>query len=373
YRLELEPGDPPAVRARSVWFNPKFSNDTASSVLYEGHVYGFDMRDIQAKAHRPSRGEFRCLDVATGEVRWSSDEPGHASVIAGDGKLVLFNDRGEVILARANPERYVELARAKVFANEICWTAPTLSDGRLYLRSPTKALCLYLGRPEQLESQRRAAARTVAEIVAPEGIDWARLVGGEREYAFDPPDLGELATWYLYSLLGVLGLAAAASTLLYLCPPAARTGAARRRSRAAFWCLAFLLAVAGTPVFNRLASRFVFTWPAALFVAHQTALWATVASSRRRKLGQAAWWTVPAVLFFLAACLGYFVVCRRLSLAIEWIFLLGFLPSWPIAVPAAYKLDRPRPPWCDFFWAALSFSTYFWASAAIVLWRMAAN
>ncbi|MDY0168432.1 MAG: PQQ-binding-like beta-propeller repeat protein [Thermoguttaceae bacterium] len=373
YRLELEPGDPPIVQGRSAWFNPKFSNDVASSVLYEGHIYGFDLRDIQAKAHRPSRGEFRCLDVATGEVRWSSDEPGHASLIVADGKLILLNDRGELILARASPKQYTELARAKVFGNEICWTAPALSDGRLYLRSPTRAVCLYLGVPERLDEQRLAAARTVAEIAATEGFDWTGLVGGEREYAFDPADLRELTMWYLYSLLGVLGLAAAASTLAYLCPPASRTDAARRRSRVVFWCLAFLLGVAGTPVFNRLASRFVFTWPVALCVAHQLALWATVRSSRQRKLGQSTWWTRTAVLFFLAVCLAYFLVCRRLSLAIEWIFLLGFMPSWPIAIPAAYQLDRPRPPWHDMLWAVLSFTAFFWSSAAIVLWRMAAG
>lgn len=65
--------------------------------------------------------------------------------------------------------------------------------------------------------------------------------------------------------------------------------------------------------------------------------------------------------------------CRRLSLAIEWIFLLGFLPSWPIAVPAAYRLDRTGPPWRDILWAVLSFTAYFWASAGIVLSRTAAG
>ncbi len=373
YRLELQPGDPLTVEARSVWFNPKFSNDVASSVLYDGHIYGFDLRDIQSKAHRPSRGEFRCLDVATGEIRWSSKEPGHASLIVADGKLILLNDRGEVILARANPEEYTELARARVFANEICWTTPALANRRLYLRSPSKAVCLYVGKPEQLDQQQREAAQKVAEIVDPEGIDWPRLVGGEREYAFDPADLPELTLWYAYSTVGVLGLAAVIAAALYFCPPGARTDSARRRSRAAFWCLLFLLGIAGTPVFNRLAPQFIFTWPVALCAAHQLALWATVASGRRQKLGQSTRWTVPAVLFFLAVCLAYFLVCRRLSLAIEWIFLLGFLPAWPIAVPAAYKLDQAGPPWRDFLWAFLAFTAYFWSSAAIVLWRMAAG
>ena len=40
-------------------------------------------------------------------------------------------------------------------------------------------------------------------------------------------------------------------------------------------------------------------------------------------------------VLFLAACLGYFHLCRQLGLAMQWIFLIGFLPSWPLAVPAA--------------------------------------
>ena len=76
-----------------------------------------------------------------------------------------------------------------------------------------------------------------------------------------------------------------------------------------------------------------------------------------------------ATIFFLAVCLTYYLVCRRLSLAIEWIFLMGFLPSWPIAVPAAYRLQRPGHPIWDFVWATASFSAYFWSAAAMILWK----
>ena len=51
------------------------SNDVASSVLFEGNVYGFDLRDIQTKAQRPSRGSFRCIDFLTGQERWSDGDP----------------------------------------------------------------------------------------------------------------------------------------------------------------------------------------------------------------------------------------------------------------------------------------------------------
>ena len=47
------------------------------------------------------------LDLQTGEVHWSSAQPGHATIAVADGKLWLLNDRGELIVIRANRERIV--------------------------------------------------------------------------------------------------------------------------------------------------------------------------------------------------------------------------------------------------------------------------
>jgi outer membrane protein assembly factor BamB len=140
YRLEIGEPDsadagPPEVSAKRVWHSRKMSNDVASSVLVDGYVYGFDLRDIQSKAHRPSRGKFTCMELATGDVRWTTDRVGHASLIVADGKLILFNDSGEVLLARASHEGYEELARTQVFGDEICWTAPAGSPWKSRVRN----------------------------------------------------------------------------------------------------------------------------------------------------------------------------------------------------------------------------------------------
>ena len=54
YRLVEEEGA--ALKPITVWETPKFSNDVASSVLVEGFVYGFDLKDAQSRLNRPSRG-----------------------------------------------------------------------------------------------------------------------------------------------------------------------------------------------------------------------------------------------------------------------------------------------------------------------------
>ena len=374
YRIDLdqreaEEGEPPGASATRVWFSRQMSNDVASSVLVDGYVYGFDLRDIQSKAQRPSRGEFICMELATGEVLWTTERAGHANVIAADGKLILFNDTGEVLLLRATPERYDELARAKVFGDEICWTAPALDRGRLYLRSPSQAACLYLGDPERLAQRQRDAARRVAEIPRSKRLDLSWLLGGEREFPADRPTRRELGRWYGVSLLAGFGAAAAIAALVYLAARIAGPAVARRASRIVFWSAAFFCGVAAGAVLNRRSDLFIFTWPTGLFVMHQVTLTA-ILWSRPRQPKRHAWWApATAGLAFLALCLGYFHLCRTLGLATLWAFLLGFLPSWPIAIPAAVRLRRDTHPLEDLLWAVLSFSLYYWACAAFLLWQ----
>jgi len=367
---ELDDNQLSELSAKTAWFSTKMSNDVASSVLVDGYLYGFDLRDVQSKAHRPSRGEFRCLEWATGEVVWSTDRPGHAAVLVADGKLILFNDRGELMLARATADGYEELSRTEVFSGEICWTAPALDCGRLYLRSQTRAACVYIGDPDRLERKQLENARPASEIPKSTGFNWTWFVGGEREYAFDPADLEELSLWYAFSLLGVIGLAALVATPVRWIGVWRWPETADRRARCVFWIGAFVLAMVGTPVYNRLYPQFIFTWPVCLFVAHQAALHAIVWSGRRVENRWSRWVALLATFFFLAVCVGYFLVCRRLSLAIDWIFLLGFLPCWPVAVPAAYALQRPGRPWRDLLWAVVTFSVYFWSVVAMIAWKM---
>ena len=261
-----ETNDAAGLTARRIWHSNRMSNDVASSILVDGYVYGFDLRDIQSKARRPSRGEFRCLDFKTGEVQWSSDQPGHASVILADGKLILFNDRGEVLLVRPTPEAYEELARTEVFGGEICWTAPSLENGRLYLRSPTRAACLYVGKTDRLKQEHLASARPASEIPQARKVDLAWLVSGERDCPADPPDLSELLKWYSVSLLYALGGAALITVLVWVVASRRWSNRGPLVVRAVFWGTLLLLAIAATPVGNRLGTSFLFTWPAALFV-----------------------------------------------------------------------------------------------------------
>ncbi len=354
-----------------VWTNRKFSNDTASSVLVDGRIYGFDLRDAQAKAQRPSRGTYKCLDFSTGEVLWETDRVGHATAVAAQGKLFLLTDAGELILARASPERFEELGRMRVFEGEICWTAPALDRGRLYLRSPTHLACIYVGRPEELDAEHRPMARSDSSKPVSSTFDLAWFVGGEREFAFDPADCEELWRWYIYCVVGVLAPAAVLAVMCRRAVVARWPDAGTSAGRAAFWVIAFVFGILGTPIFNRWAGPFVFTWPVCLFVAHQVALNMIVSVNQSSRPTRGRWWSLASVALFLAVCVGYYLACRRLSLATEWAFLVGFLPSWPAAVPTAYRFSRRPRPTVDTVCLWLSFTLFFWGVGALLLWQAA--
>ena len=378
--LTVSGGDGTAVD--EIWHSNLLSNDIFSSVCHEGFLFGFDLKDVQAKAHRSSRGTFRCLDVATGAAQWDTDRIGHASVLVADEKLILFNDQGELILARAIPEKYEELARVSMLAGEICWTPPALDRGRLYVRNRKHAACVYIGRPELLQIGPTADGtaqklltvaeipQTAAEIPQRDYHDLAGLLGAEPEFAFDVPDQAWLLNWYRTDLC-LLALAAllAGSTSVAMRPILHRrlgeTGIWRL-----FWVLAFVLgAVAMTPL-SLQRGELVFTWPVSLFVAFQ----ATMQQVRVRRQvipGETSSWRSRCIaLFFLLICYAYYLLCRRLSLAFEWVFLSGFVAAIPIALARRWLARRSRRPILfGIVSTACEFSAYYWASVAWLWWK----
>ena len=114
-----------------VWKNKKMKNQMATSVLHEGHIYGIDEAILA------------CLDATTGEERWQTRGYGKGSLILADGHLLVLGDKGKLGLVEANPTAFVERASAQVLSG-LCWTAPSLAAGRLYVRNESEAVCLQL-------------------------------------------------------------------------------------------------------------------------------------------------------------------------------------------------------------------------------------
>ena len=106
-----------------IWQNKNMKNHLSGCVMLDGYVYGFDEKQLV------------CLDLKTGEQKWSEDGLGKGTVMLADGKLILLSEKGKLVIAPASPDGYKVLSSGVILKTTAhCWTMPTLSDGLIYAR-----------------------------------------------------------------------------------------------------------------------------------------------------------------------------------------------------------------------------------------------
>ncbi len=91
------------------------------------------------------RTDLRCLDLAKGDELWKQEGIGyyHVGVITtGDGKLLLLDDGGNLILAEPTREAFKQLAKSPVCRGTL--TNPALSGGCVYVRDDKEVICVQL-------------------------------------------------------------------------------------------------------------------------------------------------------------------------------------------------------------------------------------
>ena len=134
--LKLSP-DGDGVKAEEVYFldAKTLQNHHGGMVLKDGHVY---------VGHKHNSGFPTCVELATGEVKWTDRGPGKgsAAVLRVGDNLVFRYESGDVALIEATPEAY----RLKgTFKPDIvkgkCWAHPVVLDGLLYLREQDHLMC----------------------------------------------------------------------------------------------------------------------------------------------------------------------------------------------------------------------------------------
>lgn len=122
--LHLRGSEPPTIG----WTNLSMANHINSCVLLDGHLYGID-----GNTDAPPK-DLRCVDLATGTVKWTYQGFGLGSLLAAGDKLIVLSDKGELVVAKASAQEFKPLAQAQVLGGK-CWTVPVLANGRLYCRN----------------------------------------------------------------------------------------------------------------------------------------------------------------------------------------------------------------------------------------------
>jgi len=101
-------------------------NHVNSCVLVNGYLYGYD------------EGELKCLDWKTGAVKWGTKDYGKGSLMAADGKLILYGQNGKLGLAELSSEAFKPVASFQALTGKSTWASPVLAQGRIYVRSLDK-------------------------------------------------------------------------------------------------------------------------------------------------------------------------------------------------------------------------------------------
>jgi len=124
--------------ATPLWQTPgniEVANHWSTPVCKDGYLYGmFSFK-------KEGVGPLKCVEIATGKVKWVQPGFGQGNVILADGKVLALADNGDLVVVESTPEAYKELARIKAVAGK-CWSAPAVSNGCIFVRSTEEGTCL---------------------------------------------------------------------------------------------------------------------------------------------------------------------------------------------------------------------------------------
>jgi len=104
-------------------------------------------------------GELRCLEAATGERVWESDGAmggktglfGTAFLVQQEDRFFVWNDQGELILARLTPKGFEQISRAKLLetsentrGRDIVWCYPAFANRCVFVHNGKELICVDL-------------------------------------------------------------------------------------------------------------------------------------------------------------------------------------------------------------------------------------
>src|SRR5881394_1873325 len=144
--------DTPSV----VWQSKKVSEKDTDGLhsiiptpfIVDGYIYGVC-----------SYGQFRCLKADTGDRLWETFEPttgkserwGNAFITKNGDRYFLFNEKGDLIIAKLSPQKYQEISRAHLLeptntdpGHPVVWSHPAFANRCVYARNDKEIVCVSL-------------------------------------------------------------------------------------------------------------------------------------------------------------------------------------------------------------------------------------
>ncbi len=153
--LRLDEKQPAAT---TVWQSQRVSEKNTTELhstmstpfLEDGYIYGVC-----------SYGQLRCLKADTGERIWetlaATTDDGkemrwaNAFIVKNGDHFFLFNEKGDLIIARLSPKGYEEISRAHLLeptgsasGRSVLWSHPAFADRCIFARNDNEIICVNL-------------------------------------------------------------------------------------------------------------------------------------------------------------------------------------------------------------------------------------
>lgn len=119
----------------------------STPMIQNGYIYGVD-----------SYGEFRCLNLMTGDRLWQNDDItpherwSTVHFTTNGDKTWMFTERGELIVAKLSPKGCDVISRAKIIEptgvqlknRDVTWAHPAYANRCIFVRNDEKLICVDL-------------------------------------------------------------------------------------------------------------------------------------------------------------------------------------------------------------------------------------
>lgn len=127
--LEIQPGGD-GFQVKTVW-NTSLQGYMSTPIVVDGHAY------LHLRSQR-----FTCVDLANGKQKWTTQPYGqYWSLVAQKDRILALDQRGELFLIHATPEKF-DLLDSRKIGDQETWGHLAVSDDHLFIRE-LKGISVY--------------------------------------------------------------------------------------------------------------------------------------------------------------------------------------------------------------------------------------
>ena len=130
--------DADGLNPKVIWEGKRLRQLMSTPLVRDGHVYTLD------REHG-----LMCFELKTGQQKWAGEHvtppgrnPQATLTWTGDGRTLILNEKGELILARLLPEKFEQISKTKIFAGS--WAHPAYAQGNILARDDKEIVCVKL-------------------------------------------------------------------------------------------------------------------------------------------------------------------------------------------------------------------------------------